>query len=201
MLGSAGAVIGFRKPLVPLCLLTTFLGLFLIPSPWTQYYLLLGPLLSLSAARCVMVLRDRFPMRQPAPAIAAALLAMYCLYGAFAPAFRAMRAGNDRQIEEIQCVMSRTGPDDALLDIWNGCGLFRPHVSYYWFISLHMRGVLPITVIDQQLERDLQSPRCRGILWDERFFRLHPKARAIAVQNFHPAGCRFLVLRNAEGPR
>ncbi len=176
-----------ERPYGGLVLLGTLVGLFaalvVMPSAYSQYYLVALPLVSLFAAKALLFLIARARGRARPALLVLALGALSALPALSLHETFGMR--NDGQLARLQYVFANTKPDDVVMDGWQGLGVFRPHAFYYFFLHSEVRAMLPRPQLDAYLtalERGQIGPRL--IAMDGNLFALGPRFVGIVRRNY-----------------
>lgn len=133
-------------------------GILVVPVAHRQYYLILLPLVCLFAAQGLVFLVGmvRGPVR-------GWLLAVAVLGLSVLPTLdivQALRQRNDKQLTRLRYVYANTSATDAVMDGWEGMGVFRPHAFYYYFIHEELLDMLPKSRVNAFVD-DLEAGRVR----------------------------------------
>jgi len=168
LLGATLSMYGFvrRRPRDhgSLVLLGTLLGLvvgiLVVPVAHRQYYLMPLPIACLFAAKAVAFLVDLARQRARDWLLVAAVLPLAVL-----PVLDlrdALRTRNDQQLARLRYVYAHTQPTDAVMDGWQGTGVFRPHAFYYFFLHEEALPMLPprqVQAFLDELQRGTVRPK------------------------------------------
>ena len=191
LLGAAMALVRFlrlrERRYDGLLLLSTLVGLFagllVMPSAHGQYYLRPLPLVCLFAAQGLLFLVERARRRlRPALLVLAllplAILPALALHGAF-------KQRNDGQLARLRFVFDSTGPEDVVMDGWQGMGVFRPHAFHYFFLHPETVAMLPRPHLDAYLDA-LESGAIRPklIAMDWNLASLGPRFQEFVTRNY-----------------
>jgi hypothetical protein len=136
--------------LVPVQALGLAAGVFVIPVPTAQYFVMLLPLAALLAAEIVVGI-IRSVARLPGPrARVAAVVAVVAVVVAFSVRPLRIMAGIlqpghtkvQDQLDRLRYMVANTDPRDTVLDGFSGLGAFRPHAYFYYFLHDEIRTLL-----------------------------------------------------------
>jgi len=147
--------------LLLLCILLGLIaGILVVPVAHRQYYLMAIPLLCLFGAKGLLQLVDRARARARPLALGLATLALLVL--PVLDVVDSYTQHNDRQLARLRFVFDETGPTDAVMDGWNGTGVFRPHALHHYFLHDESVAMLTPAQVDAYLdglERGTIRPR------------------------------------------
>ena len=109
---------------------------------------------------------------------------------------------NYHQLRLIRYVMEHTGPDDAVLDAFNGWGFFRPHAYYYWWLNQHSLKLMGRQQLQLDLLQILEHRPPKLILFnplnpiDPIAGYFSPALRREIYRNYHPTEMTVILQRN-----
>lgn len=167
-------------------------GLAAVPSVHSQYYILLGPLLSAFAAQGAMTL-GALSRRISGLLLC---LTLFSFAASYARQWRELGISNELQIERIRCVSEKTAPSARVLDIWTGESFHRPHAAYFWCLPEELLSQFDQAIVESELLAALRDPRTRGLIWSVSYFnQLPPPVVDFARAHYRDAGCGRLFLR------
>jgi hypothetical protein len=153
-------------------------GIVVVPVAHRQYYLILLPIVCLFGAKGLTFLVELARERAHSWLLILATLPLLVL--PIVDLRESLARRNDRQLARLRYVFESTKPTDAVMDGWEGTGVFRPHAFYYHFIHEELGPMLSQARVDAYLD-DLESGRNRP--------------RLIALdENLIGLGSRFLKL-------
>jgi hypothetical protein len=111
------------------------------------------------------------------------------------------RDRNDRQLAALRYVLENTERDGAVMDGWQGVGVFRPHAYFYWMLHAEIKAMLTRQQIRQLLE-DLRQGRIAPALvnLDNDLWTLSPEITAFLEEAYAPAGIDSIRLRKERSP-
>lgn len=197
-LGLAGAAV-FRRDAAKACALAAgAAGALSLPVVYPQYYLLLAPPLCFFAAGAFFRLTDKFESRAARVSLAAGLCVL--LVPSFLRQAGSLKDDNASQREGIECVMSRTAPEDRVFDAWTGESFYRPHAYYFWFLHDEVRAMVDAEVLEKGIRLALSDERCRGLISGAYFRSLPAGVLEQARRDFTYSGCGRLFLRKTPPP-
>ena len=149
-----------------------------MPSAHRQYYLMALPMICLSAAEGLFVLRAwvteraRDPGRKSLLMLAPVVLAAFAVWGLV----DSFMSGNQRQFSKLREVFEKTKPTDLVMDGWEGMGVFRPHAFHYFFLHDETMQMFPRERLDAYLDSlENGAPRPRVIAMDKHLAALGPR--------------------------
>jgi hypothetical protein len=196
-------------------------GLWIIPSPQRQYYMIFLPLVALFSAAglhdLLMLLSNqgygnikavecrtggRSGTRSMlACGLMAIVLAAIILNGNVRQLFVDLKVPNVTQIREITYVIENTKPSDIIMDGWSGVGVFRPHAFYTWMTPEATRRNMPAGEVDNMF-RELKSCAVTPALvnLDEDLRELSTDITMFLEQNYTPTGVGEIYARNSAVP-
>jgi len=201
LLAAVGAVRGLgrlraepARALLPLLALGWLAGAAIIPIAYAQYFLPLMPVVALLAAQALVETRDALNRRARAAGDWAVAAVLAVLGLAAAPAvWRDAHPSPDKVatfLARLQEVLSRTAPEESVMDGFSGLGVFRPHASYYFFPHHEIQAVLDdrrILDLATELREGSESPALLVMDLALQDF-LRDKNLAFLKDNYEPFG-------------
>jgi len=200
-----------RHPIIRfLFFITVFLCITLLTGPYSQYYLMLLPLLSLFAAGYIVSTRFKNIKRSFLKGAISAFIILVALkfqmkawdmnYSYFS------KKDNSYQLQMIEYILRHTAESDTILTCWETpVGYtFRAHVSYYWYENEWKRRLFnrmeKTDVFGKPLIEALIKKRCRVVVASERDLRkyLPEITRSYILEHYKPVR-QFPEIRIREG--
>ena len=138
------------RALVPVQALGLGAGVFIIPIPYAQYFVLLLPLLALLAGSALVSVfgaaarvRGRAVRRITLAAIcvvvgASSLPPLRTIVGMLRPPHTRVQD----HLDQLRYLLTNSRPDDIVMDGFSGLGVFRPHAYFYFFLHDEIRARL-----------------------------------------------------------
>ena len=141
------------------------------------------PLVCLFAAQGLLFLVERARRRLRPVLLVLALFPLAILPGFALRESYAMRS--DGQLARLRLVFENTGPEDVVMDGWQGMGVFRPHAFYYFFLHPETVAMLPRPRLDTYLDA-LESGAIRPklIAMDWNLAALGPRFQDFVRRNY-----------------
>ena len=201
-------------------------GLFLMPVPYRQYYLLFIPLLamycSLVSVALVSYLRlPKYQRLQKSVQVTAKFTLFIRVCGCillflgviiypltqilsqflivkFSGGSRYIRLNhsNEGQLNEIRFILQNTTPQDTVLDGWTGSGVFRDHAYYYYFLHGEVRNMLTPKESSEDVVNVLREKKTKIVIYNGDVQALSQEVRNYVEANYKPTGVGSLYIRN-----
>ena len=171
-------------------------GAAIIPIAYAQYFLPLLPILGLLATLTLVEARDALNARAASRAFGdwAVTIVLALLGWTHLPSlWPAAPASPDKVVSFLartQEVMTRTSPQQAVMDGFSGLGVFRPHVGYYFFPHHEVQAVLEDREIARlrTLLREGDDPPALLVMDLDLSDFLRDKDLAFVKDNYEPIG-------------
>lgn len=206
LLGLAGLVMAtlkllngkerFYENLVPLLsVYCVILGIFIIPVPYTQYFLFFIPLISIYCGVSLYGLTKRFHARVRDSLVLALLLcagAMPIVH-AFGQ-FTASKYSNKGQLKEIDFILKNTNADDSVFGCWRGTGALRDHAYYYYFLHGEICRMLTDRELSSDVIEALRDRRPKFVIYDDHMNSLSPEVLDYITKNYSPTEFRYILI-------
>ncbi len=210
-----GARFDSRGIVLTVTLLGLLLGLFIIPAPYPQYYMMLMPLLAIFAAMTLVDVVDALVVRAGEERVGIRsigqegylpfvtrenVLACLLILISIAPAIwmrHQFKWSNAQDLAEIAYVMEHTTASDTVMDGWKGVGVFRPHALFFWMLPPTLAQRIPLEDRDKIL-RGLESGEIapRIVNMDSYLLQLGPETSNFLEKHYRPVGLGDLYIRN-----
>jgi hypothetical protein len=198
------------------------IGLFLLPAPYPQYYMMLIPLMATLAAMTLVDVADTLGRSLAADAsgdpdarridrvvlapfrtrdgMLAGIIILISIPSAIWM-YEQSKWRNGEDLNEIRFVMDHTSPNDTVMDGWRGVGVFRPHATFFWMLPPTLARRVPPGTWEEVLA-DLRSceiaPKIVNI--DEFLGQVSPRIQAYFLEHFEPTGVGDIHIRNECRP-
>ena len=191
-------------------------GLFLMPVPYRQYYLLFIPLLAMYCGLVSVTLVSYFRLPKSRRLRKSVRVCGYMLlfFSIIAYPFNQMIAqfltikllekprhirlnrSNEGRLNEIRFILQNTTPQDTVLDGWTGSGVFRNHAYYYYFLHGEVRNMLTSQESSKDIVNALREKQTKIIIYDGNVQALSQEVRNYVEANYKPTGVGSLYIRN-----
>ncbi|MCX6580240.1 MAG: glycosyltransferase family 39 protein [Candidatus Aminicenantes bacterium] len=170
------------------CTVSVVAGLFIIPAPQRQYYLLFLPLLAMYFAyiiiKCIESAAFTFIFKKPVYAVT--LLAIILIAHPLYLVVTRHPQKNHRQLADIRYIMAATKPSEAVLDGFSGYGFLRPHAYYYYFLHKEMRAMLSEKELSDDIIKSAAGQNTKVVIYDRHLRALPLKVRQYIEANYAP---------------
>ena len=197
-----------RGALIPLAATgATMLGVFLVPVPYLQFFLLLLPLGCTYAAGLLGRWIDAptaggaartWPRRGWQRSVGLSLLVTAAIALPTLEMVReSQREGNRRLLRVIQYVLDHTEPDEPVLTSWRGSAPFRPHAFRYFFLHEEIQLMLGREKLSADLLELLRNEKPRLLEFDDAFRLLDRELIRYVVEHYEPTGMGVVLERRA----
>lgn len=152
--------------MIPLSLVASFAGFFLMNAPLRQYFLFVLPQLAIAAAFVVDRMLSGIRRQALSAAAGIAFLAAM-LIPPWTSILPVQRQGVE--VEILRTVLATARPGERVLDLWSGLYLTRLPAYRYFFLNSDVIRLLPASRLEQDLERVLNDPTVTVVIADDHF--------------------------------
>ena len=163
------------------------LGIFIIPVPYTQYFLFFIPLM---AMYCGVSLRGLTKYKifhnnkNPLPALILLLCVVMLPLKHELDQFMASGYSNKKQLKEISFILKNTNAGDSVFEGWRGVGAFRDHAYYYYFLHGEICHMLTDKELSTDIVEALQKKKPKFVIYDSNMRTLSPDVTDYIMKNY-----------------